>query len=146
MNIEIKKMPWVRDIELPKFQTEGSAAVDLCSAEEIFIDSGENQLIHTGICVHIGDNSCVGIIAPRSGLATKQGITLTNSIGVIDSDYQGELKVCLTNNSPIDFHVKPGMRIAQLMFLSLCPVNFVEVDEFSTKTERGVKGFGSTGV
>lgn len=134
-------------ISLPEYQTCGAAAFDLqaCIEEDIVIESGESVLVGTGIAIHLADENFVGMIYPRSGLGSKHGIVLGNGTGVIDSDYNGELKVCLWNRSDVDFTVEQGMRIAQYMAIPVERVNFKVVEEFTGNSERGVNGFGSTG-
>lgn len=134
-------------IELPKYQTEGSAAMDLqaCIDDDLVLKAGESVLIGTGIAIHLGDANFVGMIYPRSGLGSKKGIVIGNGTGVIDSDYSGELKVCLWNRSDEDFKIERGMRIAQYMVVPVERINFKVVKDFTKNSERGGLGFGSTG-
>ena len=135
-----------KDISLPKFQTEGSAAIDLRTniKSSIILKPNESHLFTTGFSIHIKNPSYAALIMPRSGLGHKHGIVLGNLIGLIDSDYQGEIMVSLWNRSLESFKVKPGDRIAQMMFLEIASPNFKIVSEFS-QSERGDRGFGSSG-
>lgn len=135
-------------IPLPRYATAGSAGLDLsaCIEEELVIQPGARAKIPTGIAVQMPDASMVGLVFPRSGNAWKYGISLTNAVGVIDSDYTGEIAVLLQNLDPHEpFTVKPGDRVAQLVFVPVYQVELQEVDELSD-TERGAGGFGSTGL
>lgn len=130
---------------LPEFATKGSAGMDLyafCS-EPTVLEPGGLVLIDTGISIELPENT-VGIVSARSGLGVKHGITLSNGIGVIDSDYRGELKIGLCNVSDKPYTIMPSDRIAQLMVLGLVPVEIEERQNLS-ETERGQGGFGSTG-
>ena len=112
-----------------------------------FIKPRSRVLIPTGIAININDNNVGAFIFARSGLASKSGIALSNGVGVIDSDYQGELKVSITNNDPEKiFLLRPKDRIAQLVFLPVKKIKFNLVEKFSTKTFRSENGFGSTGI
>lgn len=143
--VKIKKMR--KSAVIPEYATSGSAALDLrCALDEpVTIPARSRAAIPTGIAVAVSDPSIVSIVCARSGLATKHGIALANGIGVIDSDYRGEILVSLINNSDTDFTVEPGDRIAQLMFMPVLGAKLIECDELDT-TERGAGGFGSTGV
>lgn len=140
------KIKLTRGAQIPKYATNGSAAVDLCAMIDspITLAPGERALIPTGIALSIPDGY-VGIIAARSGLACKKGICLSNGIGVIDSDYRGEISVGLFNSSKDEFTVERGERIAQLMFVPVESAVFVSTDSLD-ETERGEGGFGSTGT
>lgn len=143
--IEIKQLH--HDVKIPKYATAGSAAIDLSAhidGDEIMILPGNSVLIKTGIAVHINDPGLVGVLASRSGHGLKNRVRLGNGIGVIDSDYQQEIGVILYNDGDQIFWVKPGDRIAQLMFMPVVQVNLMVVEGFSEETGRG--GFGSTGV
>ncbi len=142
MEIKIKLE---KGVSLPKYQTEGAAAADLSAnlKEPLTIKSGEWQLVPTGVSMSI-PKGYVGILASRSGLALKKGVHLTNGIGVIDSDYRGEIGVNLMNSSKEDFTVSPGERIAQIMFIPVAAASFLPVTSLD-ETERGEGGFGSTG-
>lgn len=139
--------------KMPKQATEGSAGFDLraCIDEPIALKLEDQVLISTGIAIHIGDPNIAAVILPRSGLACKKGITIGNSVGLIDSDYQGELLISCRHqnrrgwNSYKETYILPNQRIAQLVFLPIVSVDFNLVESFKTETERGLKGFGSTG-
>ena len=132
-------------VDLPKYATDGSAAFDLtcASSEEIVVPAGKRVLIPTGIAISIPKNT-VAIISARSGLSYKQGITAANGIGVIDSDYRGEIFFSAANISDEDYTVMPGERVAQMMIMPVLSANFIVCDELD-ETERGAGGFGSTG-
>ena len=140
------KIKLTRGAQIPKYATNGSAAVDLCAMIDspITLAPGERALIPTGIALSIPDGY-VGVVAARSGLACKKGICLSNGIGVIDSDYRGEISVGLFNSSKDEFTVERGERIAQLMFVPVESAVFVSTDSLD-ETERGEGGFGSTGT
>jgi dUTP pyrophosphatase len=145
LNVKIKKL---NDLaRIPMYATDGSAAADLYAAlsEPMKIMPGERVLIPTGISIDPGDSGVVSIICARSGLAFKKGIGLANGIGVVDSDYRGEVKVALINNSSEEFTVENGERIAQIMFMPVLHAAFEEADELCD-TDRGQGGFGSTGT
>jgi dUTP pyrophosphatase len=132
---------------IPQYQTPGAAAMDLhaCLPESLTIYPGDIIKFSTGIAIHI-NNPCVAAhILPRSGLATKHGITVINAPGLIDEDYQGEIFVSLINLSKLRYRLNHGDRIAQLEFVRIQKVKFKIVEEFSIITERGDGGFGSTG-
>ena len=133
-------------IALPTYATEGSAGIDLrvCCDEPIQVSGGETVLLSTGLAIYIGDPGLAAVILPRSGLGHKHGIVLGNLVGLIDSDYQGELKVSCWNRNQEHFTINPGERIAQLVFLPVIKTDFSIVDSFS-ETERGEGGFGSSG-
>lgn len=138
--------------KVPQYATPGSAAIDLCAVNFLGEDFDSatfftrNELsFGTGIAVHINDPGIVGLVDGRSGLGIKYGIRLSNCVGVIDSDYQGEIIVSLYNDSDLKYTVKQFDRIAQLLFVPVIRPNFIVVSEFSAESERGVNGFGSTG-
>jgi dUTP pyrophosphatase len=149
VNIETKIVnPLIGDaIPLASYATAGAAAIDLraCLKEEIGIQPGETVLVGSGIAVNIQDPNIVGIIVPRSGLGIKKGIILANTIGVIDSDYQGEIKIGLFNRSQNEYTVKPAERICQMLFMPVINATLKLVQEFSNATHRGDGGFGHTG-
>ncbi|OAQ14195.1 deoxyuridine 5'-triphosphate nucleotidohydrolase [Bibersteinia trehalosi Y31] len=134
------------EFPLPAYATEGSAGLDLRALinEPLTVKAGETVLIPTGISIYIADPNLAAVILPRSGLGHKNGIVLGNLVGLIDSDYQGELKVSLWNRSQEDFSVNVGDRIAQLVFVPVVQASFNIVQEF-TQTERGEGGFGHSG-
>ena len=142
---------------LPKYETEGSCAIDLRSAQGAVLAANESLMLSTGLYVHIGsaygngggpkiDDMAFGaVVLPRSGLGSRKGLVLGNLVGLIDEDYQGEITVCLWNRSPNSQSVQRGERIAQLAFMPFFKPRLKLVEEFSIETSRGTKGFGSTG-
>lgn len=141
------KMKKVRpDAKIPKRATPGSAGLDLCACtdEPTVLKAGERAVIPTGIAIAIENNEAAAFVYARSGLGIKHGISLSNGVGVIDSDYRGEICVGLINTSREDYTIEPGERIAQLVLAPVIPAEPVEVEELD-KTERGTGGFGSTG-
>tara|TARA_B100001758_G_C18416368_1_gene620121 strand:+ start:2221 stop:2679 length:459 start_codon:yes stop_codon:yes gene_type:complete len=136
-----------KDLKMPSYATEGSAAIDLraCIDDEICILPKQTILIPTGLAFYIEDKNYAGIILPRSGLGHKHGIILGNSVGLIDSDYQGELMVSLFNNSTSKFIIQPGDRIAQFLLIPITQIEYSIVDNFET-TERSSGGFGHSGT
>ena len=149
MKIKFKKLDnFVNaNIPLPEYKTDGSAGMDVraCIKEKIVVKQGSTMMIPLGFAMHIEDKNIAAIIIPRSGLGSKNGIVLGNLVGLIDSDYQGELMVPLWNRSNKDFDIKPGDRIAQMVFIPLVLAEFEIVNSFE-QSERGIKGFGSSGV
>lgn len=133
-------------IALPHYASEGSAGLDLraCVTDTLTLDPGQTLLIPTGICIHISDPGYAGMILPRSGLGHKHGIVLGNLVGLIDSDYQGQLFVSCWNRGNESFDIEVGTRIAQLVIVPVAQVTFNRVEQFSD-SERGEGGFGSTG-
>ena len=147
MKIDVK-IKLTRGASAPEYATPGSAAVDVRAAlegGEVIINPGERAMIPTGLAISTGRDDVVAIMAGRSGLGAKHGVTLANGIGVIDSDYRGELRATLINNGSEPFKISDGDRIAQLMFMPVMQAAFLPVDELD-ETERGEGGFGSTGV
>lgn len=136
-----------KEFPLPEYATSGSAGLDLraCLDEALTLKPGQTELIPTGIAVHMQDQNMASVILPRSGLGHKHGIVLGNLVGLIDSDYQGQLFVSCWNRGDTTFTVEPGERIAQLVFLPVIQASFEVVDEFDA-SERGAGGFGSTGT
>ena len=149
MNEKIKiRLKCVREkATLPAYATEGSAAVDLRSAAEeaITLAPGERKLIPTGIAIAPETKGVVAVLCARSGLAFKHGLALSNGIGVIDSDYRGEISAAMVNLSDEPFTVEPGERICQLMFMPVLQATFLETQSLD-ETARGEGGFGSTGT
>jgi dUTP pyrophosphatase len=135
----------VKDL-LPTYATAGSAGLDLraCIENPITLEPGETQLIPTGLAIHIGSPQYAGLILPRSGLGHKHGIVLGNLVGLIDSDYQGQLFVSCWNRSQQAFTLNPMERIAQLIIVPVARVGFNIVEDFDASA-RGEGGFGSTG-
>jgi dUTP pyrophosphatase len=133
-------------VPLPARATDGSAGVDLraCLDEALELAPGDCELIGTGLAIHLDDPGLAAVILPRSGLGHKHGIVLGNLVGLIDSDYQGELMVSCWNRGTTPFRIEPGDRIAQLVVVPVVPVDFDVVDEF-TSSARGAGGFGHTG-
>jgi dUTP pyrophosphatase len=131
---------------LPQYATQGSAGLDLraCLDAPLTLKPGQTELIPTGIAIHIEDNQLCGMILPRSGLGHKHGIVLGNLVGLIDSDYQGQLFISIWNRGQTEFVLNPLERIAQLVIVPVVQVGFELVDEF-TQSDRGEGGFGSTG-
>ncbi len=134
------------EFPLPQYATAGSAGLDLrvCSESTLQLAPGETLLLPTGLAIYIADPSLAAVILPRSGLGHKHGIVLGNLVGLIDSDYQGELKVSCWNRSNDHFSIEPGDRIAQLVFVPVVQADFEVVDSFS-ESDRGENGFGSSG-
>ena len=135
-----------RDIPLPAHATEGSAGMDLraCIDATITLEPGQTELIPTGVAIHIADPGLAATILPRSGLGHKHGIVLGNLVGLIDSDYQGQLFVSCWNRGDKTFTIEVGDRIAQLVFVPVVQADFDVVDEFNT-SDRGEGGFGHSG-
>jgi len=133
-------------IPLPHYATDGSAGLDLRAMvkESLRLEPGQTELLPTGMAIHISDPGYAGMILPRSGLGHKHGIVLGNLVGLIDSDYQGELMVSCWNRGNQPFTVEPGERIAQLVIVPVMQVQLEQVETF-TNTERGSGGFGHSG-
>lgn len=133
-------------LPMPDYATPGSAGVDLraCLQQSLMLEPGETRLLPTGMAVHIADPGLAGMILPRSGLGHKHGIVLGNLVGLIDSDYQGELMVSCWNRGHTSFTIEPGDRIAQFVVVPVVQADFRVVESFSG-SERGEGGFGSTG-
>lgn len=135
------------DIPLPQRGTAGSAGVDLraCVDRPLTLEPGDCELIPTGIAIHIGDPGLAAMILPRSGLGHKRGIVLGNLVGLIDSDYQGELMISCWNRGREPFTIEPGERIAQLVVVPVVQADFELVESFA-ESARGAGGFGHTGT
>ena len=135
-----------RDYPLPDYATKGSAGFDLraCVHESLLVEPGQTELIPTGIAIHINDPELAAIILPRSGLGHKHGIVLGNLVGLIDSDYQGQVLVSCWNRSCQPFTIEPGLRLAQMVIVPIVQVEFDVVRDFDAST-RGEGGFGHTG-
>ena len=131
---------------LPSYATAGSAGLDLraCLDEAIEIEPGQTVLVKTGMAIYIHDVNFAGLILPRSGLGHKHGIVLGNLVGLIDSDYQGELMVSVWNSGQTTFRLEPGERLAQYVLVPVVQAEFEQVEEFE-ETLRGAGGFGHTG-
>jgi dUTP pyrophosphatase len=135
-----------KEFALPEYATSGSAGLDLraCIDQEIDLQPGQTELIPTGIAIHIGDPALAAVILPRSGLGHKHGIVMGNLVGLIDSDYQGQLFVSTWNRGQQGFQIKPGERLAQLVFVPVVQAEFEIVEEFD-QSDRGEGGFGHSG-
>ena len=132
--------------EMPDYQTTGSAGIDLlaCVEEPLTIEPGQTELIPSGIAVYIRDPSLAAVLLPRSGLGHKKGLVLGNLVGLIDSDYQGQVFISCWNRGKEDCLIEPGMRLAQMVFLPVEQVSFNLVNSFD-ESDRGEGGFGHTG-
>ena len=135
-----------RDFPLPEYATTGSAGVDLraCVDVSLQVAPGQTVLVPTGMAIHIADPGLAAVILPRSGLGHKHGIVLGNLVGLIDSDYQGQIMVSCWNRSREAFEIEPGARLAQMVFVPVVQVQFDVVEEFGASS-RGTGGFGHTG-
>lgn len=144
--IDIKILDSRMKDQLPAYATSGSAGLDLraCINEPLHIQPGTTHLIPTGLAIHLADPAYAAMILPRSGLGHKHGIVLGNLVGLIDSDYQGELMVSTWNRGNTEFVLNPMDRLAQLVIVPVLQVGFNVVDEFDSSS-RGAGGFGSTG-
>lgn len=149
MNIDLKILdPRIGSLfSKPSYKTQGAAGIDLiaCLQSTLTLAPNETSLIPSGIAIYIKDPKLCAQILPRSGLGHKRGLILGNSVGLIDSDYQGEIKISCWNRSPTNQSIEPGDRIAQLVFLPVITPSFNIVQSFET-SERGEDGFGSTGI
>ena len=134
------------DFALPDYATAGSAGIDLraCVDAPLTIEPGKTELVPSGIAVYIEDPALAAVILPRSGLGHKHGIVLGNLVGLIDSDYQGQVFVSTWNRGAEPFVIEPGARLAQMVFVPVVQADFEIVDEF-TQSHRGEGGFGHTG-
>ncbi|MFZ9677543.1 MAG: dUTP diphosphatase [Quisquiliibacterium sp.] len=147
MKIELKILDARMSSQLPAYATPGSAGLDLraCIDAPLELGPGQAQLIPTGLAIHLGDAGHAAVILPRSGLGHKHGIVLGNLVGLIDSDYQGQLMVSCWNRGQSPYVVQPMERIAQLVVVPVVQASFEVVSEFA-QSERGAGGFGSTGT
>jgi dUTP pyrophosphatase len=136
-----------KDIPSPNYATTGSAGMDLraCLEAPLNLQPGETQLIPTGIAIHIADAGFAALVLPRSGLGHKHGIVLGNLVGLIDSDYQGQLMVSCWNRGCDPFTIQVGERIAQLVIVPVVQAQFTLVQEFAVNSARGSGGFGHSG-
>ena len=134
------------EFPLPAYATSGSAGMDLraCLDAALTLNPGETQLIPTGLAIHIGDPNLAAVILPRSGLGHKHGVVLGNLVGLIDSDYQGQLMISCWNRGQQSFVIEPGERIAQLVFVPVVQVELAAVEDFD-QSARGAGGFGHSG-
>ena len=137
-----------RDFPLPSYETAMSAGMDLRAMEDsdFILNPGEVRLVHTGFAMHIADPNVTALVVPRSGLGYKHGIVLSNLTGVIDADYQGPLMMHLWNHSNEPFEIKVGDRVAQMLFVPVIHADLQVTNSFDEESERGQKGFGSTGL
>jgi len=136
-----------KEIPFPSYSSSGSAGMDLraCVESSLVIEPGDSELIPTGIAIYIADSELAAVILPRSGLGHKHGIVLGNLVGLIDSDYQGELMISCWNRGKKAFTIEQGDRIAQLVIVPVVQAQFTLVEEF-VETNRGIGGFGSSGL
>ena len=136
-----------RQFPLPQYATDGSAGLDLraCLDAAVTLEPGATQLLPTGIAIHLDDPGLAAVLLPRSGLGHKHGIVLGNLVGLIDSDYQGQVMVSCWNRGSTAFRIEPGERIAQMIVVPVVQVEFEIVEEFSA-SHRGAGGFGSSGT
>ncbi len=146
MKLEVKVLNEKIRGQLPHYATPGSAGLDLraCIDQAITVNPGETRLIPTGMAIHLGDPGYAALILPRSGLGHKHGIVLGNLVGLIDSDYQGELMVSCWNRGQTSFVLQPMERLAQLVVVPVIQVDMQVVEDFA-QSRRGEGGFGSTG-
>jgi dUTP pyrophosphatase len=147
MKIDVKVVDPRIAAQMPEYATPGSAGLDLRACIEAPVTLAPNawQLVPTGLAIHLADPGYAALILPRSGLGHKHGIVLGNLVGLIDSDYQGQLMVSAWNRSDVAFTIEPMERIAQLMIVPVVQAHFNVVKDFAAATERGEGGYGSTG-
>lgn len=147
MQVKILDPRLGKEIPMVEYGTEGAAGLDLraCIQQPLVIKPGQTELIPSGLSIYIADPNYAAMILPRSGLGHKHGIVLGNLVGLIDSDYQGELKVSCWNRSQTAYTVEVGERIAQYVIIPVIKPQFEIVDEFNTQTSRASGGFGHTG-
>ena len=147
MKIDVKIIDPRLNNQLPEYATPGSAGLDLraCLAQPLLLEPNAWQLVPTGIAIHLANPNFAAMILPRSGLGHKHGIVLGNLVGLIDSDYQGQLMVSAWNRSDVAFTIAPMERIAQLVIVPVVQAHFNVVSEFGVASERGEGGYGSTG-
>ena len=147
MKLDVKVIDERLRSMLPNYATTGSAGLDLraCLDAPLTLQPNAWQLVPTGMAIHLKDPNFAALILPRSGLGHKHGIVLGNLVGLIDSDYQGQLMVSAWNRSDVAFTIEPMERIAQLVIVPVVQAQFNLVDEFDASTERGAGGYGSTG-
>ena len=147
MDLDVKILDARMRDQLPQYATPGSAGLDLraCLDAPLTLAPNAWQLVHTGIAIHLRDPGYAAMLLPRSGLGHKHGIVLGNLVGLIDSDYQGQLMVSCWNRSDVAFTIEPMERIAQMVIVPVVQARFRVVDAFGDVTERGAGGYGSTG-
>ncbi len=148
MKIDVKIMDARLAAQLPAYATPGSAGLDLraCLDAPLTLQPNAWQLVPTGLAIHLCDPGYAGLILPRSGMGHKHGIVLGNLVGLIDSDYQGQLMVSAWNRSSVAFTIEPMERLAQLVIVPVVQAQFQVVQDFATETVRGEGGYGSTGT
>lgn len=146
MQVDLKILDERVREQLPQYATPGSAGLDLraCLDEAVILNPGETRLIPTGLAMHLADAGYAAMILPRSGLGHKHGVVLGNLVGLIDSDYQGQLMVSMWNRGQEAFTIQPFERIAQMVIVPVVQATFVVVEDFAS-SDRGAGGFGSTG-
>ncbi|MFN3737884.1 dUTP diphosphatase [Hydrogenophaga sp.] len=147
MDLDVRILdPRLQDL-MPSYATPGSAGLDLraCLDAPLTLEANAWQLVPTGLAIHLADPGYAAMILPRSGLGHKHGIVLGNLVGLIDSDYQGQLMVSAWNRSDVAFTIEPMERIAQLVIVPVVQANLRVVNEFASASERGTGGYGSTG-
>ena len=148
-NIQLKiTNEMLKTFGIPEYATSGSAGLDLraCIENPIIVRPNETIIISSGISINIQNQNIAAIIIPRSGLGSKHGIVLSNLIGLIDSDYQGEIGISVWNRSDFTYNIKPGDRLCQMVFIPVIQTNFEIVTEFESLSIRGESGWGSTGI
>ena len=147
MDLDVKILDERMRSQLPQYATPGSAGLDLraCLDAPLALAPNAWQLVPTGIAIHLRDPGYAAVLLPRSGLGHKHGIVLGNLVGLIDSDYQGQLMVSCWNRSDVAFTIEPMERIAQMVIVPVVQARWRVVDEFADATERGAGGYGSTG-
>jgi dUTP pyrophosphatase len=147
MQIDVKVLDPRMAKQLPAYATAGSAGLDLraCLEGPITLEPNAWQLVPTGLAIHLADPGYAAMILPRSGLGHKHGIVLGNLVGLIDSDYQGQLMVSAWNRSDVAFTIEPMERIAQMVIVPVVQARFNLVEDFAATSERGAGGYGSTG-
>ncbi len=148
MQIDVKILDPRMAGQLPAYATAGSAGLDLraCLDAPLTLAPNAWQLVPTGLAIHLADPGYAAMILPRSGLGHKHGIVLGNLVGLIDSDYQGQLMVSAWNRSDVPFTIDPMERIAQMVIVPVVQARFNVVDDFASTSERGAGGYGSTGT
>src|ERR1700744_4920944 len=146
MKLDLKILDARMREQLPAYATTGSAGLDLraCLSEPLTLEPGQTALVPTGLAIHVGDPGYAALILPRSGLGHKHGIVLGNLVGLIDSDYQGQLMVSMWNRGQTAFTIEPGERIAQLVVVPVVQVQLEVVEDFGA-SHRGAGGFGHSG-
>jgi dUTP pyrophosphatase len=147
MNLDVKILDARIAAQMPHYATPGSAGLDLraCLDAPLTLAPNAWQLVPTGIAIHLKDPGYAAMLLPRSGLGHKHGIVLGNLVGLIDSDYQGQLMVSAWNRSDVAFTIEPMERIAQMVIVPVVQATFNVVNEFAAPSERGEGGYGSTG-